>query len=59
MIISLAWLIFYYIQRFRYAHAKDRLAKRLSQAAKKANQSLQTQPKSANPSKVCELDQSL
>jgi len=36
MIISLAWLIFYYIQRFRYAHAKDRLAKRLSQAAKKA-----------------------
>ena len=26
MIISLAWLIFYYIQRFRYAHTKDRLA---------------------------------
>jgi flagellar biogenesis protein FliO len=22
MIISLAWLVFYYIQRFRYAHAK-------------------------------------
>lgn len=26
MVISLAWLIFYYIQRFRYIHAKDRLA---------------------------------
>ena len=26
MIISLAWLVFYYIQRFRYAHAKERLA---------------------------------
>ncbi|KAK2145034.1 hypothetical protein NP493_4030g00002 [Ridgeia piscesae] len=26
MIISLAWLIFYYIQRFRYAHAKERLS---------------------------------
>jgi hypothetical protein len=28
MIISLAWLVFYYIQRFRYAHAKERLAVR-------------------------------
>ncbi|KAK2185196.1 hypothetical protein NP493_243g02017 [Ridgeia piscesae] len=36
MIISLAWLIFYYIQRFRYAHAKERLSKRLMHAAKKA-----------------------
>ncbi len=26
MAISLAWLVFYYVQRFRYAHAKDRLA---------------------------------
>ena len=26
MVISLAWLVFYYIQRFRYAHTKDRLA---------------------------------
>ena len=24
MIISLAWLVFYYIQRFRYAQARDR-----------------------------------
>ena len=23
MLISLAWLVFYYIQRFRYIHAKD------------------------------------
>ena len=26
MMISLAWLVFYYIQRFRYLHAKDRLS---------------------------------
>ncbi|XP_022905759.1 E3 ubiquitin-protein ligase goliath isoform X1 [Onthophagus taurus] len=36
MIISLAWLIFYYVQRFRHIHAKDKLSKRLSSAAKKA-----------------------
>lgn len=36
MVISLAWLIFYYIQRFRYTHTKDRLTKRLTNAAKKA-----------------------
>lgn len=36
MVISLAWLIFYYIQRFRYIHAKDRLARHLCNAAKKS-----------------------
>ncbi|GAB6019177.1 hypothetical protein CHUAL_000796 [Chamberlinius hualienensis] len=36
MVISLAWLIFYYVQRFRYINVKDQLAKRLSNAAKKA-----------------------
>lgn len=36
MIISLAWLVFYYVQRFRYIHAKDLLARRLCNAAKKA-----------------------
>ncbi|XP_076059322.1 uncharacterized protein LOC143035955 [Oratosquilla oratoria] len=36
MIISLAWLVFYYIQRFRYISAKDRLARHLCSAAKKA-----------------------
>lgn len=36
MIISLAWLVFYYVQRFRYIHAKDRLSRRLCNAAKKA-----------------------
>ncbi|XP_063237773.1 E3 ubiquitin-protein ligase goliath-like isoform X2 [Bacillus rossius redtenbacheri] len=36
MVISLAWLVFYYVQRFQYIHAKDRLSKRLSNAAKKA-----------------------
>ncbi|KAE8741022.1 hypothetical protein FOCC_FOCC013434 [Frankliniella occidentalis] len=36
MIISLAWLVFYYVQRFRYIHAKDRLSRRLCSAAKRA-----------------------
>ncbi|CAG5124496.1 unnamed protein product [Candidula unifasciata] len=36
MVVSLAWLIFYYVQRFRYSHAKERLARRLTCAAKKA-----------------------
>ncbi|PAA59876.1 hypothetical protein BOX15_Mlig014569g1 [Macrostomum lignano] len=36
MVISLSWLIFYYVQRFRYLHAKERLSRRLGTAAKKA-----------------------
>ncbi|KAL0273379.1 UNVERIFIED_CONTAM: hypothetical protein PYX00_006060 [Menopon gallinae] len=36
MLISMAWLVFYYVQRFRYMHAKERLSKRLCSAAKKA-----------------------
>ncbi|XP_054261345.1 E3 ubiquitin-protein ligase goliath-like isoform X2 [Macrosteles quadrilineatus] len=30
MLISLAWLVFYYVQRFRYIHAKDRLSGHLT-----------------------------
>ncbi|XP_036814272.1 RING finger protein 150 isoform X4 [Oncorhynchus mykiss] len=41
MIISLAWLVFYYIQRFRYANARDRNLRRLGDAAKKAISKLQ------------------
>ncbi|KAE8300294.1 RING finger protein 150 Precursor [Larimichthys crocea] len=41
MIISLAWLVFYYIQRFRYANARDRNQRRLGDAAKKALSKLQ------------------
>ncbi|XP_035387539.1 RING finger protein 150a [Electrophorus electricus] len=41
MIISLAWLVFYYIQRFRYASARDRNQRRLGDAAKKALNKLQ------------------
>ncbi|EJD75001.1 hypothetical protein LOAG_17775 [Loa loa] len=44
MIISLAWLVFYYVQRFRYAHAKDRLQRRLFNAAKKALTRIPTRP---------------
>ncbi|GFO30859.1 RING finger protein [Plakobranchus ocellatus] len=36
VVISVAWLMFYYIRKFRYSHAKERLAKRLARAAKKA-----------------------
>uniref|UniRef100_A0A915NND3 Uncharacterized protein n=1 Tax=Meloidogyne floridensis TaxID=298350 RepID=A0A915NND3_9BILA len=35
IVFSLDWLVFYYVQRFRYAHAKDRL-QRLFNAAKTA-----------------------
>ncbi|XP_041461465.1 RING finger protein 150-like [Lytechinus variegatus] len=35
MIVSLAWLVFYYIQRFRYAQARGRTQKQLGRAAKK------------------------
>ncbi|XP_061888300.1 RING finger protein 150a isoform X1 [Entelurus aequoreus] len=41
MIISLAWLVFYYIQRFRYVNARDRNQRRLGDAAKKAIGKLQ------------------
>ncbi|KAF4118322.1 RING finger protein 150a isoform X2 [Onychostoma macrolepis] len=41
MIISLAWLVFYYIQRFRYANARDRNQRRLGDAAKKAISKIQ------------------
>ncbi|KAL3086116.1 hypothetical protein niasHS_009686 [Heterodera schachtii] len=44
MVISLAWLVFYYVQRFRYAHAKDRLQRRLFNAAKKALARIPTRP---------------
>lgn len=36
MLISLAWLIFYYVQRFRYIHAKDKMERKLCSQAKKA-----------------------
>ncbi|KAJ8922524.1 hypothetical protein NQ315_007554 [Exocentrus adspersus] len=36
MIISLTWLVFYYVQRFRYIRTKDKMSRRLGNAAKKA-----------------------
>lgn len=36
VLVSLAWLLVYYVQRFRYTHAKDRVARRLERAARKA-----------------------
>ncbi|KAG2455799.1 GOLI ligase, partial [Polypterus senegalus] len=42
MIISSAWLIFYFIQKIRYANARDRNQRRLGDAAKKAIGKLST-----------------
>jgi len=36
MIISMAWLVFYYVQRSRHSYAKQRLSRRMISAAKKA-----------------------
>ncbi|CAH1966910.1 unnamed protein product [Acanthoscelides obtectus] len=36
MVISLTWLVFYYVQRFRYIRTKDKISRRLGNAAKKA-----------------------
>lgn len=42
MIISSAWLIFYFIQKIRYTNARDRSQRRLGDAAKKAMGKLTT-----------------
>ncbi|XP_061895995.1 E3 ubiquitin-protein ligase RNF130 [Entelurus aequoreus] len=42
MIISSAWLIFYFIQKIRYSGARDRSQRRLGDAAKKAMGKLTT-----------------
>ncbi|XP_054648394.1 E3 ubiquitin-protein ligase RNF130 [Dunckerocampus dactyliophorus] len=42
MIISSAWLIFYFIQKIRYSSARDRSQRRLGDAAKKAMGKLST-----------------
>ncbi|KAF0040241.1 hypothetical protein F2P81_008476 [Scophthalmus maximus] len=42
MIISSAWLIFYFIQKIRYTSARDRSQRRLGDAAKKAMGKLTT-----------------
>lgn len=52
MIISLAWLVFYYVQRFRYIHAKDRLSRRLCSAAKKALSKIPTKHVKAEDKEV-------
>lgn len=42
MCISLAWLVFYYVQRFRHIYRNDRKEKQLLSAAKKAISKLKT-----------------
>ncbi|XP_076339582.1 RING finger protein 150-like isoform X2 [Tachypleus tridentatus] len=58
VIISLSWLVFYYVQRFRYVNAKDILARRLCHAAKKALdkipiKTLRTEDREANGDFEC------
>lgn len=36
MVISLAWLLFYYVQRFRFINAKDALERRIGRQARRA-----------------------
>lgn len=60
MIISLAWLVFYYVQRFRYIHAKDRLSRRLCNAAKKAlskipTKTIKSDDKEINDTECCAI----
>lgn len=43
MCISLAWLVFYYVQRFRHIYRNDREEKQLLNAAKKAISKLKTE----------------
>eukprot|EP00794_Sanderia_malayensis_P006965 gene6965-7750_t len=58
MCISLAWLVFYYVQRFRYFYARDKKEKQLLNAAKKAMSKLKTRTCSStdlqeDPEKTC------
>lgn len=48
MCISLAWLVFYYVQRFRYFYARDKKEKQLLNAAKKAISKLSSRICGAN-----------
>lgn len=48
MCISLAWLVFYYVQRFRHIYRNDRKEKQLLSAAKKAISKLKTAPFNAS-----------
>lgn len=56
MMISLAWLVFYYIQRFRYLHAKDRLSRELTSAAQKALSKIPTRTIKNSDKEVAEAE---
>ncbi|XP_066931672.1 RING finger protein 150-like [Clytia hemisphaerica] len=49
MCISLAWLVFYYVQRFRHIYRNDRKEKQLLSAAKKAISKLKTRGYQESP----------
>ncbi|XP_055856273.1 E3 ubiquitin-protein ligase goliath isoform X2 [Episyrphus balteatus] len=48
MIISLVWLIFYYIQRFRYLQSKDQQSRHLCSVTKKAIMKIPTKTGKSN-----------
>lgn len=56
MVFSLGWLVFYYVQRFRFASMKDRLARQLADAAKRAIKRIPkrtVRPSDMSESNVC------
>ncbi|XP_066246985.1 E3 ubiquitin-protein ligase goliath-like [Euwallacea similis] len=52
MIISLTWLVFYYVQRFRYIRTKDKLTRKLGNAAKKALSKIPTKSLKADDKEI-------
>jgi len=56
MMISLAWLVFYYVQRFRYLHAKDRLSRELNNAAERALSKIPIRNVKTSDKEVTEAD---
>ncbi|XP_050303149.1 E3 ubiquitin-protein ligase goliath [Anthonomus grandis grandis] len=52
MIISLTWLVFYYVQRFRYIRTKVKLSRRLGNAAKKALSKIPTRNLKADDKEI-------
>ncbi|XP_043064172.1 protein goliath isoform X2 [Drosophila ficusphila] len=56
MIISLVWLIFYYVQRFRYMQAKDQQSRNLCSVTKKAIMKIPTKTGKSSDEKDLDSD---
>uniref|UniRef100_A0A1I8NSU6 RING-type domain-containing protein n=1 Tax=Stomoxys calcitrans TaxID=35570 RepID=A0A1I8NSU6_STOCA len=56
MVISLVWLIFYYIQKFRYMQSKDQQSRQLCSVTKKAIMKIPTKTGKSTDEKDAESD---